>query len=442
MVAIAHEPPPQSAAPPEGPDADTEPKKQARVRHDRRAVTAFAVLERKLGLTSVGLMLAVVSFLLWFGGRSARSRGLVLAAYGMAAMILAAWLLGRRKLSVETDRSEVPSRIRAGRQVDVRISLTAKRRLSGIIVEEILDEHLGNSVRVAVPVLPSGKSVEHEYAFAPSLRGIYKVGPLVAEWSDPFGLTRRRQQIAPAIDIIVHPDTEAVVDRISSREWEDPPVRPPISKPWPTGFEFYGMRDYQSGDDPRRIVWRAVAQYDKYLVREAEQGITDRVNIYLDSASASHSPGADSQTFELGVSVAASLSSKHLKDGFAVSVDINSERIADAYRGQPKLIPLLDRFAALEREEAELERALDRLFSDPRRSSHNVVITPNLTQQAAARLRLLRERGGSILLVLLLWDDTDPLTVRRAGSVGCNVVEVTSNTPLQTVFAHVVSSRR
>ncbi|MDQ1446078.1 MAG: hypothetical protein QOI20_2542 [Acidimicrobiaceae bacterium] len=430
---------PEAGAPPV---AVVVPVAAGRTRRSGPAGGLLGMVERRVGLTPVGLAVAVSTIGLWFGGRAARSRGLALSSFGLGAVLVAAWALGRRNLSVDTDRSDIPSRMRAHKPVNVRITLTAKRRLSGIIIEEQLDEHLGTPVRVAVPVLPGGQSVAHEYGFSPIMRGIYKVGPLFAEWSDPFGLTKRRQQIAPAIDVIVHPGSERVMDRITSREWEDPPIRPPVSKPWPTGFEFYGMREYVHGDDPRRIVWRALAQYDKYLVREAEQGITDRVNIYLNSEASAHSPGKDSETFETGVRVAASLASKHLKDGFSVSLDVNSERLANSYRGQPKLIPMLDRLAAVQREPIDFTVALDRLFADPHRSSHNVVITPGLSQQGAARLRLLLQQGASMLLVLVVWDDTDPLAHHRAGSLGCNVVEVTATSPLQTVFAHVVSTRR
>jgi len=302
-------------------------------------------------------------------------------------------------------------------------SLEGRRRISSIVVEEGLDDQLGSPVRLAVPVLPTGQPVEHAYQFTPATRGIYHVGPLVAEFTDPFGLTKRRQQICDKTKLIVHPRIEDVVDRITSREFEDPPMRPPRSRPWPTGFEFYGMRDYQTGDDPRRIVWRALAQYDKYLVREAEQGITDRVNIYLDSDAEHHAPGRPSETFEAGVNVAASLAVRHLKDGFSVCVDVNSGRLAKNFRGNGKRIPLLDELSAVQPEKAELAGALDRLFVDPQRNAHNILITPHITQTAAARLRLLLERGGSLIVVLLIWDDTDPLTLHRAGGLHCNVVE-------------------
>jgi uncharacterized protein (DUF58 family) len=284
--------------------------------------------------------------------------------------------------------------------------------------------------------------VAHAYQFVPQYRGIYHVGPLVAEFSDPFGLTKRRQEICGKSTLIVHPRIEPVVDRISSREFEDPPSRPPVSRPWPTGFEFYGMRDYLDGDDPRRIVWRALAQYDKYLVREAEQGITDRVNIYVDSDREFHRSGHPSESFESAVNIAASLAVRHLSDGFSVCLDVNSGRLAKNFRGSGKRVPILDELAAVKPEREPLQTALDRMFSDPQRNAHNILITPHLTQASAARLRLLLQRGGSLILVLVISDDTDPMTLHRAGSLRCNVVEAGPNVPLQAVFQHVISATR
>jgi hypothetical protein len=73
---------------------------------------------------------------------------------------------------------------------------------------------------------------------------------------------------------------------------------------------------------------------------------------------------------------------------------------------------------------------------------HVVVITPQLTKRAAPRLQLMIDRGISLLLVLVLWEDTDPATVHRAGMLGCNVVEVHPDAPLTRVFQRVVGTSR
>lgn len=414
----------------------------ARVSAGARGAGILASIERATGITPIGTAVVASAVLMLILSRVLVSRGMAMLSYGLLMVLLLSWTLGRRKLAIDASRSEMPTRVVAKRTIDAQLTLTARRRVSSIIVEENLDDQLGQPVRVAVPLLPTGESVSHAYQFVPQYRGIYHVGPLLAEFSDPFGLTKRRQEICGKEKIIVHPRIEPVVDRITAREFEDPPMRPPVSRPWPTGFEFYGMRDYVDGDDPRRIVWRAVAQYGKYLVREAEQGITDRINIYLDSDREFHSSGFPSESFESGVNIAASLGVRHLADGYSVCFDVNSGRIAKNLRGSGKRYPLLDELAAIQPETEPLQGALDRLFGDPQRNAHNVLITPHLTQASAARLRLHLQRGGSLVLVLLINDDTDPMTLHRAAGLRCNVIEAAPHTPLAAVFQHVVAATR
>jgi uncharacterized protein (DUF58 family) len=405
-------------------------------------------IERTIGITGSGLVLLTLAAVGWVLAKALGSRAMFLFVYGLLVVLGVSWGLGRRKLAVSAHRSDLPARVREGQTIEVELVLEAQRRISTIVLEEGLHEKLGTSVRVAVPLLPGGEEVRHAYTFSPTLRGVYEVGPLVAEWSDPFGFTKRREVLMDKTSIIVHPSTELVHDRVTSREWEDPPIRPPVSKPWPNGFEFYGMRDYVPGDDPRRIIWRKTAQMidehgqGRYLVRESEQGITDRVNLYLDTDREFHSPGAYSDTFELAVRAIASIGSKHLKDGFSVSLDANSGRLAKQLRGGSKALPLLDELAKVQREKVPLTKSLERVLMDPHRTSHNVIVTPQLEHLAAGRLKLLLDRGTSLLIVHLMWDDTDPLSLHRAGSLGCPVVELAPNMALERVFQRVIGMGR
>ena len=407
-----------------------------------RAAGVLGWIERRLGITPTG----VAALALCAGGlaigRALRTPALFLLVYGGLLVVASAWMLGRRQPSIEAERSNLPRRVRVGQVVAVSFRFATRRRASTIVLEEELHDPLGSPVRVPVPLLTPGEHVAHGYTFVPGRRGVYDVGPLVAEWSDPFGFTRRRMVLAEKVELLVHPSTELVHDRVTSREWEDPPIRPPVSKPWPTGFEFYGMRDYVSGDDPRRIVWRAVAQHDRYLVRESEQGITDRVNLLLDSARGSHSSGPVSETFELAVRVAASLGTKHLDDGFGVTLDVNSARVGRLFRGRRDRIPMLDELARVELESEPFTRALERLIIDPRRNAHNVVITHHLERDTASRMRLLRDRGVGFLLVHIVSDTTDAVSLHRAAALGSAVVEVRQGMSLDPVFRHVVGAGR
>jgi uncharacterized protein (DUF58 family) len=411
----------------------------------RLAGTGSGVLgfiERRIGITPLGLVvlaLGVVGILL---GRKISNGTVVLFAYGLIMLLVVSWLVSRRPLPLKATRAQLPTRIRVGQQVEAHVQLETRRPVNTVIVEDELPTALGIPTRHPIPRLSRAHPAEFGYTFAPTLRGVYQVGPLRAEAGDPFGLTRRRHTVAEPVPVIVHPRIEPVTDRVTSRAWEDPPVRPPVSKRWPTGFEFYGMRDYEHGDDPRRIVWRAVAAHDQYLVRESEQGITDRVQLVIDNDGTSHSPGRVSSTFETAVSVVASLAVRHLEDGMSVTIEANAEPVADGLRGTTRKIAMLDDLARLSTVAVPIERGLDRLLLRSTAMQHVVLITPKLSRNAAARLRLMIDRGVSLLLVLILWEDTDPATVHRAGMLGCNVVEVHPGAPLNRVLGRVVGTAR
>ena len=405
----------------------------------------LTAIERRTGLTANGLVVAGLAVVLFVVARALGSPGVFMLCYGAIAVVGLAYLLARRRLVVTAERTQLPTRVRQGQTVTVGLALTARRTVTTVVVSDELPDALGTAAQVPVARLPAGQEMTHEYVFTARQRGVYDVGPLTATWTDPFTLTRRRQRLADPVQVIVHPRVEPAYDRIVSREWEDPPVRPPITKPWPTGFEFYGLRDYVTGDDPRRIVWRATARTldldtgtGRYLVRESEQGITDRVSLVLDTSGAGHSPGTPSETFETAVRVVASVAARHLSDGMTVSAWGNSGRLIRPVRGQRDRVALLDALARVQPDRIPLRESVERIVGDGRRDRHVVLVTASIDSDVARRVRLLLDRAVSVLLVMVVWERTDPITLHRAARIGCPVVEVHPGAPLGQVLRHVV----
>ena len=396
----------------------------------------LALLERIVGLTTTGMAVTAVALLGWIAAYRLGGRTLYILVYCAVMVVGAAVATARRRRKVGASRSELPRRMREGQTVEVELSLLARRRASGFLIEERLDPLLGNPVRVPVAVLGADHALTHRYTLRPSLRGVYKVGPLFAEWTDPLGLARYDQMLLDADEVLVHPNTEPIFDRPLTRMWEDPPIRPPVSKPWPQGFEFYGMRDYVPGDDLRRVVWRAVARTGRMLVRESEQGITDKVVVLIDTDGARHSPGTPSETFELAVRVAASVGVLHIKDGFAVTLAGNDQELARNLRGPRARIAYLDELARLTPGKAPLTTAIERQVRDVQRNVHIVLVTPHLDARSATSMRLMLERGVSALIAAIVWEDADPNSIHRAEEIGAQVVQVRPGVALATVFAH------
>jgi len=389
-------------------------------------------------LTVAGAVLVALVIGGWLLARQLGARSLFLLVYLGVLTIVLAHLASRRRLALTATRSDISLRMREGQVATVTLALRAERRVTTVIVEDRLDPELGPTVSVPVSSLGRGEEIEHRYTFTPRRRGVYRVGPTTAVWNDPFGLTVHEQVLGDAVEVIVHPATEGVHDRVLSRMWEDPPIRPPSSKPWPTGFEFYGMRDYVRGDDLRRVVWSAVAKTGRMLVRESEQGITDRISIMLDTDREWHKPGDPSDTFEAAVRVAASLATRHLKDGFLVTLSTNDRRLGVGLRGPRARFTILDELAKVDMGKATLADIGPFLVSDARAGSHFIIVTPHLDKHMTTRLRMVIERGASVVIVKIVWDESDPQSLARAASLGCQVVQVPLEASIEAAFTHQV----
>jgi uncharacterized protein (DUF58 family) len=383
-------------------------------------------LKRKTGVTVYGVVALAGFLLVWLLAKIVAGTAMYLFAYGLLLLFVLAFFLAPRNLKLVGERAGLFPRAHEGDRLEVEVSLQANRGVSTFVLEERVPERLGQPVRVPITRLSSGEKLTHRYSVRCTRRGVYEVGPLVAIKGDPMGLTQRETLIAKPFELLVHPAIELVSDRPLTRQFEDPPIRPPVSKPWPTGLEFYGMREYKPGDDLRRIVWRASARTGKIMVREAEQGITDKITIILDTDRGAHSRDGDglSESFEAGVRAAASLAVRHLREGYEIKVETNGGPLTRSMRGAQQQMPLLDAFAKVEMGREPLGTVIRRMLGNAQRDAHNVLITPNLGIGEAAQLKLLLNKGVSILVVALLWDEENADTAGRAAALGCQVASL------------------
>lgn len=397
--------------------------------------------QRRLHLTRTGQVAILAAVVPWVAAYVVAGDALYIFAYGTALLVVTSYLLAPRRLRLEAARTGLRPRTHEGERLDVELELVAQRGVSTFVLEERLPERLGTRVKVPVPRLQRHSEVRHSYSLRCARRGVYSVGPLVAVTNDPLGLTQRESVIAEPFELLVHPRIEHVADRPLTRRYEDPPIRPPVSRPWPSGLEFYGMREYKPGDELRRIVWKASARVGKLMVREAEEGITDHITVVVDTDRGSHSrEGDDSESFEMGVRAAASLGVRHLRDGYEVRVETNAGPLTRSLRGHGQQLELLDAFARLELSREPLTSCIQRLIADPRRDAHNVLITPRLTDMEAAQLRILLNKGVSILVVALLWEEEHTETLNVATALGCQVAGVHPGQDLATALTHDIGA--
>jgi uncharacterized protein (DUF58 family) len=395
---------------------------------------ALGYIERRAGLTLGALLLIAFGLTGWIMARLLGGRAMYLFAYSAAVLLGVSIFIARRRRPVTAQRSSTAPRARVGQTLNVDIVMTSARRVATFRLEEQLHPHLGTTVVVPVASIGPGEEVKCRYSISPKLRGVYKIGPLTAEFSDPLGLATRHQILLKETEIIVHPNVETVLDRPLTRAFEDPPLRPPHSRAWPEGFEFYGMRDYVAGDDLRHVVWRAFARTEKLLVREFEQGISDRVAVVVDTDSTWHSPGVPSDTFETAVGIAASVGVRHIKDGLRLRLEANYASLGRRFRGPRARLMYLDELARIHVSKSPLSATMERLVRADRRDQHVVIITPRFDAASAASANIMINDGASITVVAIVWEESDAASMRRAHEIGAQVVQVKPGAALSGVF--------
>jgi uncharacterized protein (DUF58 family) len=141
-------------------------------------------------------------------------------------------------------------------------------------------------------------------------RGKFILEPLAARSSYPFGLIGRNTYILPPDELIVLPKP-ARVDSERLRKW--------LFRAWVGGdeerrrlrrivegeAEIHGLRDYRSGDPPRRVHWKVTARRNRLTVREYEDAAPPRLLVIVDPWLPPRAKVPDRERLEAVVSLAA-----------------------------------------------------------------------------------------------------------------------------------------
>ena len=160
-------------------------------------------------------------------------------------------------------------------------------------------------------------------------RGVYRVGPTEVFTSDPFGLSQTRVATGPVDRIVVYPAVEDLSGFPLVRG-QDPAMQ--ASRPEHArrgGEDFYTLREYQRGDDLRRVHWPSSARTDELMIRQLETPWQSRALVLLDVRSGSYE---SAPAFEKAVSGAATIVTHLVSSGFDADLWAGDAEPIDASR--------------------------------------------------------------------------------------------------------------
>lgn len=246
---------------------------------------------------------------------------------GLALPFVAYLLVGfwRAPEELDLDVYRTISSERAAPGEDVVVSLDVTNR--GADIEELLledDFSPDLTVRDGSPrhllSLKKGESYSWTY-IVNGPRGGYPFDALKAEAMDHFGVRPSRQRVPARSELFVFPPlTRLKYVPIRTRRTRVYSGTIPARVGGP-GVEFFGLREYQPGDPPRWINWRASARHNETLfANEFQQERVADVGIVLDGREKTNLFRDGRSLFEHSVLAAASLADAFLSQGNRVGL--------------------------------------------------------------------------------------------------------------------------
>jgi uncharacterized protein (DUF58 family) len=289
----------------------------------------------------------------------------------MLFLILSSGVLSELCLRQLQVRRAMPLSVHANTPYLMGIALSnEKRRLPSfsVEVEDLVD---GRTIekRCYFLKLPAGRTQETAYRHVASRRGRLRLSGFRISTRFPFGLIHKSKNVVALAEMLVYPALIPVPGELlrgfashhgrGEHKWRS------------RRGEFFGLREFRQGDDPRDIHWRTSARRGAPFVRETEDDEGQEVCLVLDNATqpvVAPNPGgsllaSDVTTtigvpdptalaatptgvdFEQTVSLAASLACELLSRGYRVGLATRGEEITPE-GGQAQATRLL-RFLAL-----------------------------------------------------------------------------------------------
>jgi uncharacterized protein (DUF58 family) len=176
-----------------------------------------------------------------------------------------------------------PSPVETSAASTVRLAVGRTGYAGGhAIMEERLPPRFGESPAFRFPARSAtGGISRYEYHLRSGQRGQYLIGPVTAEFTDPFGLSLHRQAIDDGDTLTVTPAAvDLPVTGLAGARGNDG-ITATRTRANPSDDDVM-TREYRHGDPMRRVHWPATARHGVLMVRQEESVTTPEATLILD----------------------------------------------------------------------------------------------------------------------------------------------------------------
>lgn len=231
----------------------------------------------------------------------------------------------------------------------------------------------------------------------PRRRGLHKFGRYQVSTSFPFGFIRRSYALEAPDHLVVFPAIAPVDSRLlslmRSAETSTTNMRPRRGG----NDEFYGLKEFRSGESPRWIYWKRSARTGTLVSKEMTHVSPPKIMLLVDTFVERNAGRAEHAAVERAISGAASLASYAIEQGLPVGMLAWSGEwsVTNCNRGKRQKRDLLTALARLPvNHERDVRQLLNKSYELEAADTTAVLFTPH-----DVKLSLSEHARGGVVVV-------------------------------------------
>jgi uncharacterized protein (DUF58 family) len=327
------------------------------------------------------------------------------AGIGIAIWLTFGWYLGILLLAgidgmrvkacrVQVSRAEL-GKLSIGRDNPVTLTIESgvQRQKSQQFIYQIRDgspQELPGSPELITGRLGVDTSETTTYTVHPYSRGEYDWQGIQVRQLSPWGLAWHQWRVDAAQTVAVYPDLVGLKS-LSIKLTLQSTGTMRQSRQRGIGTEFSELKEYNIGDDPRSIDWKATARRNRPLIRVLEPEQEQTVIILLDRGRLMTANIQGYKRFDLGLNATLSLALAATQRGDRVGVGVFDRYLTSwipPQRGQAHFARILDRVSRIQPEllEPDYLGAVTNIIKQQNRRALVVIITDIVDDIASAEL--------------------------------------------------------
>lgn len=353
---------------------------------------------------SRSILLSLLTYALLLAGIATVQGEFLALALPIVTYLLVSYLQAPDQIRLEATRHLSVERASPNQDVDVTVTVTNYgSNLEEVLLEDILPSGLTVRSGLSRHLLRLAKGEIYTLAYTVSgPRGGYVFEALEMSINDHLAVRSAKVRVeAKGRLFVLPPVTRLRHIAIRPRRTRVYAGTIPARAGGP-GTEFFGVREYQPGDPPHSINWRASARYsDTLFANEYQQDRVADVGIVLDGRLLTNEFARGHSLFEYSVQAAASLADGLLNQGNRVGLLLYASYLGWTFPGYGKiqreriLHALANAKAGDSQVFSDLEHMPTRLFPP----ESQIVFVSALVEDDLKPLVQLRAQGYGVLVI-------------------------------------------